>query len=142
MLSEIKDHVDSCHTNGITAKEKLAAVLRFFAEGNYQYGTGQDFHIAIAQPTFSKALAELLKVMERILCPKWIRLEMTEEEKQRAMRYFFDKTGIPRIVMCVDGTHIKLIPPKIDRNLYYNRKGFYSLNVLLVSKTTKNGTNK
>ncbi|XP_055628063.1 putative nuclease HARBI1 [Toxorhynchites rutilus septentrionalis] len=34
--------------------------------------------------------------------------------------------------MCVDGTHIKIIPPNQNRNLFYNRKGFYSLNVLIV----------
>lgn len=112
---------------------KLAACLRFFAEGNYQHGAGQDLHIAIAQSTFSKVLTAMLKILERRLCSKWISLVMPEDEQRRAKLHFYRKSGIPGIIMCVDGTHVKIIPPKINRNLFYNRKGFYSLNVLIVS---------
>ncbi|XP_058122802.1 putative nuclease HARBI1 [Anopheles ziemanni] len=34
--------------------------------------------------------------------------------------------------MCVDGTHIRIIPPMNDRDHHYNRKGFYSLNALMI----------
>ncbi|XP_041769551.1 uncharacterized protein LOC121592211 [Anopheles merus] len=41
-------------------------------------------------------------------------------------------SGIPGVVMCVDGTNIKIIAPTHDRDQHYNRKGFYSLNALMV----------
>lgn len=113
-------------------ERKLAACLRYFAEGSYQHGSGKDFDIAVAQPTFSKILSEMLKVLERKICPQWITLQMSEEQARRAKRYFYNKSAIPGVVMCVDGTHVKIIPPKTNRNLFYNRKGFYSLNVLMV----------
>ncbi|XP_049279393.1 putative nuclease HARBI1 [Anopheles funestus] len=118
--------------NGLTAKEMLAATLRFLAEGSYQHGVGTDFSIAIAQPTFSKMFAKTLVILEETLCEKWISLEMTPEEQQEARRHFFSKSGIPGVVMSVDGTHIKIIAPVQDRDQHYNRKGFYSINVLLV----------
>ncbi|XP_058821147.1 putative nuclease HARBI1 [Topomyia yanbarensis] len=132
VLTEIQDEFPYARKSSLSAQEKLAACLRFFAEGNYQYGAGQDFHVAIAQPTFSKVLTDMLGILERKLCPKWISLEMSPEEQRRAKLNFYRKSGIPGVIMCVDGTHIRIIPPSQDRNLFYNRKGFYSLNVLIV----------
>ncbi|XP_055644036.1 putative nuclease HARBI1 [Toxorhynchites rutilus septentrionalis] len=132
VLGEIEHDFSNTKKSGIHVKEKLAACLRFFAEGNYQLGAGKDFHIAMAQSTFSKVLSEMLNILERRLCSKWISLEMSENEQRRAKLYFYEKSGIPGIIMCVDGTHIKIIPPNQNRNLFYNRKGFYSLNVLIV----------
>lgn len=91
---------------------------------DFLHGTGQDFQLAIAQPTFSKILTETLLVMEQVLCPKWISLRMTENEKRDAKIYFYEKSAIPGVIMCVDGTHVKIIPPCEQKNLYYNRKGF------------------
>ncbi|XP_058840830.1 putative nuclease HARBI1 [Topomyia yanbarensis] len=45
---------------------------------------------------------------------------------------FYAKTGFPGVIGCVDGTHVSIIPPARDKHLYYNRKGFHSLNVMLV----------
>lgn len=133
MLREIEDEFPTEKRGSLPVKVKLIACLRFFAEGNYQHGAGQDFNIAVAQPTFSKILAEMLGVLERKLCPKWIKLQMTEDEQRHAKLNFFRKSAIPGIIMCVDGTHIKIIPPNQNRGLFFNRKGFYSLNVLIVS---------
>lgn len=133
VLGEIEKSFPPKRSSALCPEEKLAVTLRFLAEGNYQHGTGQDFNIAIGQSTFSKVLNECLKVMEQKLCAKWITLRMTDEEKRQAKIYFYEKSQIPGIVMCVDGTHIKIIPPAANRNLYYNRKGYYSLNALIVS---------
>ncbi|XP_036340860.1 putative nuclease HARBI1 [Rhagoletis pomonella] len=47
--------------------------------------------------------------------------------------YFFEKTRIPGIVMCVDGTHIKILKPAAgNAHLYYNRKGYYSVNAMII----------
>ena len=35
-------------SHSVSADLKLAAVLRFLAEGGYQHGVGKDFNIAIA----------------------------------------------------------------------------------------------
>lgn len=128
----MSQHIRDKMKGGLTATQQLAAVLRFLGEGSYQHGTGKDYDVAIAQPTFSVVLDEVLEVMERVLCPKWINLDMSVEEKRRAMRYFYEKSNIPGIVMCIDGSHVKIIPPKDNKEHFYNRKGFYSLNVLLV----------
>lgn len=132
ILNEVLPPAVGC--SSISPQLQLAACLRFFAEGGYQEGVGKDFHVAMGQSTFSKVLAEVINALEDKLCPSWLALEMSNQEKFEAKQYFFQRSGIPGIVNCIDGTHLRIFtPPLRVRHLYYNRKGFYSLNVMVVS---------
>lgn len=63
----------------------------------------------------------------------WISFHMNENEKFEAKEHFFNKTGFPAVIGCIDGTHVTILAHKIGQRFkYYNRKGFYSLNVTLV----------
>lgn len=118
----------------VSKTTKLAATLRFLAQGSYQLSVGNDFHIGLSQPVVSSILSETLKALETAICPKWIRFKMTENERTEAKVEFFKKTGFPGVIGCVDGTHIKILTPrKQDQHRYYNRKGFFSINAMIVS---------
>ncbi|XP_055912025.1 putative nuclease HARBI1 [Eupeodes corollae] len=120
-------------TSSIPSIQKLAATLRFLAEGSYQRSIGNDLDIALARPTVCKIIEEVLNVLQSKLCNKWIKLQMTETEQQDSKRFFLENYGIPGVIGCVDGTHVKIVKPHgEDSNLYYNRKGYHSLNVLLI----------
>lgn len=113
---------------------KLATTLRFLAQGSYQISVGNDFNLGLAQPTVSAVLTETLIVLQDVLCPEWIKLQMTEDEKTESKLAFFEKTGFPGVIGCVDGTHIEILAPnKEEQNIYYNRKGRFSLNAMIVS---------
>lgn len=112
---------------------KLSGCLRFLAEGGYQTGIGKDCDVSLAQSTFSKVLAEVLEVFETNLCHVWIQMPRTMEEKRKIVRAFYIKHGIPGVVGCIDGTHVQIIAPAENKHLFYNRKGKYSLNVMLVN---------
>lgn len=135
VLDEITPKLNSGRRSLALGPEiKLATTLRFLAQGSYQTSVGNDFNISLAQPTVSKVLSEVLDACETTICRRWIKASMSEEEKYECKEYFFTKCGIPGVVGCVDGTHIKIVSPgKDDANLYYNRKGFYSLNAMVVS---------
>ena len=135
LLNEVIDKMNpTVLSTSVPPIIKLAATLRFFAEGGYQEGTGSDFLLGLAQPTLSKILKEMINLLETTICPEWIKLEMTENAKDEAKLWFFEKTGFPGVIGCVDGTHIKIIAPKKElQHLYYNRKGFYSLNAMIAS---------
>jgi len=49
---------------------KLAAVLIFFAYGNYQLSVGNDFNLGPCQSTVSFVFKEIFCVLENILCSK------------------------------------------------------------------------
>lgn len=116
---------------------KLAATIRFLAEGSYQKGVGNDLFVGIAQPTISKALTQVIDIMETYVCPDAIKFPTEEAEKNAIKLGFYQKSGFPGVIGCVDGTHIKIFPPPSDiQHLYYNRKGYHSLNALIVSMIT------
>lgn len=112
---------------------KLAATMRILAEGSYQKGAGNDYNVSLSQSSVSKVFNECINVMYDELCSMWISFHMNENEKIEAKEHFFNKTGFPGVIGCIDGTHVKILAPKIEERFkYYNRKGFYSLNVTLV----------
>ncbi|XP_067633710.1 putative nuclease HARBI1 [Eurosta solidaginis] len=112
---------------------KLAATLRFCAHGSYQLSVGNGFSIGFGQSTVSLVLSEVFPALEEYVCRNWVTIQYTEEEKRQAKLYFFGKSGIPGVIGCIDGTHVKIVAPKKDiQHLYYNRKGYYSLNAMIV----------
>ncbi|XP_055913458.1 putative nuclease HARBI1 [Eupeodes corollae] len=110
---------------------RLSACLRFFAEGGYQRGVGKDHDVGIAQSTFSEVLSNFLNIFEENLCPEWIKSQTAEEQRSTNL-HFFEKYKLPGVIGCIDGTHVRIVGPHASQHLFFNRKGFYSLNVLLI----------
>ncbi|XP_021712444.1 putative nuclease HARBI1 [Aedes aegypti] len=80
----------------------------------------------------SKVLQLVLDILEKEICPVEIVFPTDEREKHIIKQGFYEQTGFPGVIGCVDGTHVSIIAPTHDKHLFYNRKGFYSLNVMLV----------
>lgn len=112
--------------------------MRILAEGSYQTSAGQDLYIGMAQQTVSRDFNDVLNAIEKILCPKWITLTMTDEEKNNSKRFFYEKTGFPGVIGAIDGTHIQCIRPHIDEHIYYNRKTKHSINAMVVRENICN----
>ncbi|ETN65596.1 hypothetical protein AND_002632 [Anopheles darlingi] len=111
---------------------KICASLRFLTTGNYQQGVGNDTYFGLCQSAVSTYLTEFLEAAEKKICPDWIKAGMTEAEKQNARTHFYRESELPGIIQAIDCTHIKIVNPGKDpKRVYRNKKGFYSLNVLL-----------
>ncbi|XP_053969208.1 putative nuclease HARBI1 [Anastrepha ludens] len=63
---------------------------------------------------------------------QWVNLDLSNEEKRQAKMDFCQKYGFPGAILCVDGTHIKIVAPAKDKFLYFNRKGYYSINAMII----------
>lgn len=123
---------DATKKSAISKDVKLTATLRILAEGCYQKGAGNDINVNLCQSSVSDAFHECIDAMYSELCPRWISF-VTEEEKYEIKKHFFRKTGFPGVIGCIDGTHVAIIPPSVEQRFkYLNRKGFYSLNVMVV----------
>jgi len=131
VLDIIKDQLNRLSVPPIL---QLAATLRFLAEGSYQRSVGNDINVCLARPTVSVVLSEVLKATERLICRQWVTLAMTDGEKRRAREHFYNKFRIPGITGCIDGTHVKIVKPSVDEHLFFNRKGYFSLHAMIVSK--------
>lgn len=112
---------------------KVAAMLRFCAHGSYQTSVGQDFLVGMAQSTVSKMMSEIFNAMEENVCSKWISFRQSERDKEIAAGLFFNQTGFPGVIGCVDGTHINIVRPIDNEHLFFNRKGKHSINTMIVS---------
>ncbi|XP_067633817.1 putative nuclease HARBI1 [Eurosta solidaginis] len=110
---------------------KLSAALRFFGEGAYQKGVGRQMNVGLSQSSFSHVLSKVLNVFEECLCNQWIKWPTKDEMREIALD-FHRQFNIPGIIGCIDGTHVRIIGPRNNKHLYYNIKGYYSMNVLLV----------
>lgn len=115
---------------------QLAATLRFLAVGTFQGVIGRDIEVSLARTTVSKVIWNVINAIESVICPNWINLEMSSEEVAETKAHFYNKFEIPGVVGCIDGTHIPILKPTRDPSIFLNRKGFFSLNVMIVSMKT------
>ncbi|TMW43847.1 hypothetical protein DOY81_011073 [Sarcophaga bullata] len=60
---------------------KVAAALKLLGKGGYQHQIGQDHLLGSSQQSMSRSLKEVCMVIERILCPKHIKFDVTAAEE-------------------------------------------------------------
>lgn len=110
---------------------RFLATLNFFANGSYQKPTAEGRLVCQAQSSMSNSLHIVLNELLK-LAPKYIRFPRTPEEVRASKLKFSAKFRMSGILGAVDGTHVAIIQPPANMNghLYYNRKHFYSINVL------------
>lgn len=139
ILEEIEPRLRVPHRNThIPAINKLATFLSFTATGGYQFSVGNEEASCMSKSKVSVIICECLDIFEEYFCKKWIRLDKTPSEESEVKESFYRGGGIPGVVGCVDGTHVRIKSPGEElKHLYYNRKGFYSINVMAVSTLQK-----
>ncbi|KAI5641899.1 DDE superfamily endonuclease domain-containing protein [Phthorimaea operculella] len=121
----------------IPAHLKVLSALNFFAHGSYQTSVGEINILGQSQPTVSRSLEMVCSLILERLTPLWIKFPMTRQEKESTMQGFQDMYGIPHTLGAVDGTHISIHKPPINHptapgSLFYNRKGYYSINCQMI----------
>ncbi|KAF2897725.1 hypothetical protein ILUMI_08453 [Ignelater luminosus] len=85
----------------------------------------------------SRSIKEVTDIIREHLAPRHIRFPNTANEINRIKEGFFLKHRIGGVVGCIDCTHVPILAPaEADEDhppiVYYNRKGYYSLNVQLI----------
>ncbi|KAF2903393.1 hypothetical protein ILUMI_02794, partial [Ignelater luminosus] len=116
----------------------ILAALSFFATGSTQTNLGDNFVLGLSQAMTSRSIKEVTDSMTEHLASRHIRFPNTANEINRIKEGFFLKHRIRGVVGCIDCTHVPILAPaEADEDhppiVYYNRKGYYSLNVQLVN---------
>ncbi|KAJ8912406.1 hypothetical protein NQ315_013472 [Exocentrus adspersus] len=120
------------------SRRTIVAALHFFSQGNYLKAVGQDYFTSMSQSSASRCIAAVNTALESMYYR--IHFPSNEEErnafKQGYTLFMEMPNGFPGIVGAVDGTQVAIIAPPINDNfpplVFYNRKGFYSLNVQII----------
>ncbi|XP_017470019.1 PREDICTED: putative nuclease HARBI1 [Rhagoletis zephyria] len=56
----------------------------------------------------------------------------SSENVRNSKSHFCDNFGIPGVIGCIDGTHVKFMKPCQNEHLYFNRKGCFSINAMII----------
>lgn len=68
------------------------------------------------------------------LSEKYVRFPTTQDDLKETMKNFYNTAMVPGIVGAVDGTHVPIFSPGGEfAEAYRNRKGYFSLNVQLIT---------
>lgn len=133
VLEYVKDDLESGRRcSKLAPSLKLAIALRFYATGAYQRTLGEEYMLAVSQKAASNAIEEVTPLLEAKLCQVKIKFPQTAADKQKIKERFYNKTGFPGIIGCIDGTHVSILKPVANEHLYIDRFGKHSINVQLV----------
>ena len=112
-------------SHSISATTQLAATLQFLATGSFQTVVASCH--GISQPLLSRCICNV----SNTLCScssDFIRFP-NEVGQRRMQQGFQHKFEFPKVLGCIDGSHIPIVAPSINEPLYVNRKGYHSINV-------------
>lgn len=126
-------HYNTNRNFPVTPITQLLLTLRFFATGCFQQVVGD--HINIHKSTVSRIIARItLHIASH--AQVYIKMPRTRESILQNMSNFHRIRGFPRVVGCIDCTHIKILSPGGENaEIYRNRKGWFSINVQAVCNT-------
>ncbi|KAG0427504.1 hypothetical protein HPB47_025432 [Ixodes persulcatus] len=122
----------------MTVEQQVLCALRFYATGSYQGQVASDRHLAVHQTTVSACVRAVATAIVRRLGPRWIALPVTAVERAATQEAFLHRGSLPGVVGCVDGTFVAIkgpskYDPTVTKALYWCRKLYYALNVMVVS---------
>ncbi|RCN33530.1 hypothetical protein ANCCAN_20639 [Ancylostoma caninum] len=103
----------------------LALSLQIMSSDTRQRVEGDVLNVS--QPTASRILTAVLDAAMASR-DKFITWPNREDEEQIKLR-FYQLTGIPGVIGCVDGSHVEIRAPLETEYAYVNRKGWHSINV-------------
>lgn len=94
--------------NSVSPINQLLTALLFYATGGHQISVGDFMHMH--QSTVSRIVK---KVSEAIasLRNRFIKMPANPQERITCQNNFYQTARFPRIIGCVDGTHIKIQSP-------------------------------
>lgn len=107
---------------------QVMVALRVFATGCFQLDVGDTF--GISKPTVCRIVRNVATVISGAMTD-YVKFE-TGVEAERTQLAFYKMAGFPKVVGCIDCTHIKILAPTTNEHEFINRKGVHSINVQLV----------
>jgi hypothetical protein len=84
---------------------------------------------AYGKSTISSIIHMVSEKIREVICPEYIRWPDARERSGIVQRTF-EKPSIPNCVAYMDGAHMAVEQPAENGRDYFNRKCFYSTNVL------------
>ncbi|KAF4651169.1 hypothetical protein FOL47_000607, partial [Perkinsus chesapeaki] len=108
----------------------MAIALRFLASGSH-YRVIADAH-GVSAATVSTVVRRFVLAVVKVLCPLYVKIP-TGVELQASVDGFMGLSGMMDVWGAVDGTHIRVHPPRVAEESFLNRHHQHSLNCLVIA---------
>ena len=99
----------------------------YLATGNTYESTALIMRNGMTKASVMRCVRIFTRGVVTKLAPTIISFPSSLAGLARNARYFENRSLIPNIIGCIDGSHIKIAPPKRDESSYFNRKNFHSV---------------
>lgn len=133
VLREIEEEIShkTEQNNAVSPINQLLLTLRFYATGNHMLSAA-DFS-GVSKSTAHRIIHRVTNAIAR-LRPRFIKFPILPGEIKREQIKFFDIARFPRVIGCIDCTHVKIQSfGGNDAEYFRNRKGYFSINVQAIS---------
>ena len=110
----------------ISVQHRVAITLWVLATTSEYRTTAQLF--GVARCTVCCIVKETCTAIVKVLLPKYVHFPVGDKLKE-TVQGFYDHWGIPQCAGSIDGSYIPVRPPALNHTDYYNKKGWYSINV-------------
>lgn len=105
----------------------MSTALLFLGHGTTYLTTSIMIRNGLSETSTLRCIRLFTASVVKRLTPELIKFPDTIAGFERCARAFEARSGIPGIIGAIDGSHIRIAPPKRDQKSYYNRKSFYSV---------------
>ena len=102
-------HLETKRNYCLSPELQLLTAFRFYATGSYQIMTGDT--VRLSQPSVSRIITRVSNAITS-RANEFIHLP-SEEELAKSKQEFMNIAGFPGVVMCIDGTHIRIEKPRL-----------------------------
>ncbi|KAJ8914311.1 hypothetical protein NQ315_011298, partial [Exocentrus adspersus] len=138
-LLEDQLEFDNDLNNSVSPVNQLLTGLLFYASSAHQINIGDIMRMD--QGTVSRIISKVSQSIAS-LRNRFIKMPSTPQEIITCQNNFYRIARFPRVIGCVDGTHIKIRSPGgDDGEIFRNRKHYFSINVQLVCNSDVEITN-
>lgn len=112
---------------------QILTALRFYAVGCYQGAIGEQWDIAVSQPSVSRCIRKVTDAINDLLLRRWVKFPMTDMERHAAREKFRTAAQpFPGAIGAIDCTYINIKGPKEHEKAYVNHWSDHTINAQLV----------
>ncbi|XP_045107685.1 putative nuclease HARBI1 [Portunus trituberculatus] len=115
----------------LSPEMKVIITLRYLATEKMHQCSEDD--LGPSQPAISRAITQTIDALADInILKEFISFPINPDVIAAKKAEFAHIAGFPGVVGAIDGTHMRIVAPKEQEEVYVNRKGYHSINVQVI----------
>ena len=133
MIDILQEKLQSptCRSHAIPVHLQVLSSLSYLSTGSFHRVVGDSSDIQLSQSSVTRIISNFTEALVSMK-DTFVRFPTDVEEIKKNNQYFYEQHKIPNVVGLVDGTHMQIIGPKDNEDVYVNRCNYHSLNIQII----------